>query len=537
MLKKSNAMKKIICAVCAMTLVSGTLAGCSGGSGKETNASSEDTASGSAVTASGVPKEHASFTVLVSNYQDTTSVMTGNVYKKLQEITNASINIEWAPAASYTDKFNVMMASNKLPEVVLVPDVKSAVFTDAVEGDQFWELDKYISSPEFPNFKNLNQTSVNNTKTNGKSYCLPRERILKRQMVVYRADWAKKAGLGAPDTIEKVYNMAKTFADGDFDGNGKKDTVGFGIGVSSDGGGSLMDCLRPFVAANGAYNFWGVNSGKITPMYDQKQYLDTMALLRKMYSEGVISPDFSIMQTTNVCTDLFDKEKTGMYCSTSIPGVSDPLVLQKKKENSSLKRSDIVGYTYLKDSGGKWRIPCESGFNGAFAFTKSAIKDEAKLKQILGVFNVINGKEGQVLVNDGIEGTDFKYNSDGTVTFIDPNLVKTDIGDMNQLGLSGNLYPTTYDDALGIQLAKDRKTYQASDLITDASIPLYSQEYSDNLSNLNKIIDTAQLKYIMGQESADQFNEDIKKWKSSGGDKAADEYTKSYQEQQSAGSK
>ena len=38
-------------------------------------------------------------------------------------------------------------------------------------------------------------------------------------MIVYRSDWAQEAGLEAPDTIDGIYNMAKAFAEGDYDKN------------------------------------------------------------------------------------------------------------------------------------------------------------------------------------------------------------------------------------------------------------------------------------------------------------------------------
>lgn len=516
--QRKEHVKKVSCLIFAAAMLAGVMAGC-----KSNTSAKDQSGSGSS--------QNISVKILCPNYTDTSTLAASPVFKKLEEMTNSTITMQWSPAASYNDKFNVLMASNNLPDAVIVPDLKSSVFTDAVAGNQFWQLDSYLNNSAFPNFKNINKVSITNTKTGGKSYVLPRERILKRQMIVYRADWAKAAGLGAPDTVEKVYNMAKAFAGGDYDGNGKKDTIGLMLSTSTDtgGGASKIDVVQPLTVANGGYNNWGLSGGKVQSVYDTQPYMDTMDLLKKMYGEGLISPDFSLITATDVLTKYVDTEKTGLWISTAIPAVSDSLLLAKQKTNPSLTRKDIYGYTYLKDSKGNDRIPAETGFNGGIAFPKSATKSAARLKQLLSVWNFICGKDGQILINNGIVGTNYTVvsESDKTAKQVGSTLLK-DVGDFNQLGITaGDMY-NWYDDDMGAQLVHDRNTYKSSDLISDVSVPLTSQTYSSSISTLNKIIDEAQFKYIMGKETKDQFQTDIKSWKSAGGDKEAQEYTTSY---------
>jgi putative aldouronate transport system substrate-binding protein len=519
MKKGKERIKKLSCILFATAILAGTVAGC------------KSVAKPVAQSSSG-PSQNVSLKILCPNYCDTSVITTSDPFKKLEKITNATITMQWSPAASYNDKFNVLMASNNLPDVAIVPDIKSAVFTDAVAGNQFWQLDSYLSSSEFANFKNINKVAITNTKTNGKSYVLPRERILKRQMVVYRADWAKTAGLGAPDTINKVYNMAKAFATGDYDGNGKKDTIGLMLSTSTDqgGGASKIDVVQSLTVANGGFNNWGLNNGKVQSVYDTQPYMNTMDLLRKMFGEGLISPDFPLITSTDVATKYVDTEKTGLWISTGIPGTSDALLLAKKKTDTSLTRKDIYGYTYLKDSKGSDRVPAETGFNGGIAFPKTSTKSVTQLKQLLAVWNVICGKEGQILVNNGVEGRNYTVVSeaDKTAKQSDTNLNTKELSDLGQMGVTSVLAYTWYDDDIGAQLSHDRITYKSSDLINDVSVPLTSQTYSSSVSTLNKIIDETQFKYIMGKETKEQFQSDIKNWKSTGGDKEAQEYTASY---------
>jgi putative aldouronate transport system substrate-binding protein len=520
---EKNRIKKILGIVCLMSMLTGVLSGCSSSAGSSSGNSSSGK-SGALITSN---SEHSTVSVMTASYNDTSGIESGDVFKKLEEITNCTLKITWVPGASYTDKFNVLMASGNLPNIVMIPDVKSSVFLDAVDADQFWDLDSYMT--KMGNYKNISEISLKNSSIEGKHYVLPRERLVKRIMVCYRSDWAKKAGIDAPDTLDNLYNMAKTFTNGDYDGNGKKDTIGLALGTYSDGGGSVIDCLNALVVANGGYNYWGIKDSKVTPMYDTTEYIDTMTWLNKMYSEGMISSDFSIEKTSAVTSDLFDKEKTGMMLTYVIPSTSDPLVKAKMKADSSLKRSDIVNYCFLKDSKGDDAIPCEAGYAGGFAVSKSSVTDETRLNQILGYFNVVLSKEGQDLLNIGIEGREYKVDSDGeSCTVIDSDLQKTEVGDLNQLFVASGLVYNSFTDDLAKKQHEDQTTYKDSDLISNVTIPLSSDEYSNNSTTLNNIIDTAQIKYIMGQETLDQFNADIKKWHTSGGDTMIKEYTDSY---------
>ena len=57
------------------------------------------------------------------------------VIQELNKLANANIIIEWTPMVSYNDKFNVLMASNSMPDVVLVPDVKNSTFLYAANAE------------------------------------------------------------------------------------------------------------------------------------------------------------------------------------------------------------------------------------------------------------------------------------------------------------------------------------------------------------------------------------------------------------------
>lgn len=511
--------------LCAAALICGSFAGCA------PSQTSSASLSQAGKTAASAGNEAVSFKIILP-YTDEQAPKDNPVLKTLEEKTNSTIDIEWTPLISYGDKYSVMMNSGSYPDVLLIGDIKGATYLDAARNNQFWDLTPYLADGNYTGFKNLAKIAVENSKTDSKSYVIPRERTIKRKDVCYRVDWAKKAGLDAPDTVDKLYKMAKTFAEGDFDGNGKKDTVGLLLGTISDGGGQTIDCLNELVVANGGYNGWGLKDGKVVADKITPEYKNTIGLLRKMCQEGIVSKDFAITKTTSQMNEYIDKEKAGLWLSYGLPGLTDPLLKAKQKNNPNIKRSDIYGYTYLKDSGGSDRIPAETGYSNGFAFPKSTVKDEGKLKNLLRVFNYICTKDGQRLLNNGIEGRQYTLVNETTCKATSDKKLMQEFNCMNQMSCAGNYCLNMVSDEIGARLANERITYKDSELISDVSAPLNSDTTASKSMVLNKDFDTALFKYILGQTGDSDFTVAIQTWQKNGGDKIADEYTQSYQKSQ-----
>jgi putative aldouronate transport system substrate-binding protein len=264
------------------------------------------------------------------------------------------------------------------------------------------------------------------------------------------------------------------------------------------------------------------------------EFKKTIQLLKKMCGEGLISKDFPITKTTEIVSNFVDKEKTGLWLSMGVPGPKDTIYLAKKKTNSNLKLADLFGFTYLKDSSGNPRIPAESGFNGGIAFPKSSVKDESRFKQILKVFSYISTKDGQRLVNSGIEGIQYTKVDDTHIKAIpeDKQSGKSIWDAINQMSTCGNYCYSTIGESLTEQLGQARKTFKESDLVGDITVALNSNEYAKSGAKLSKLIDTAMFKYILGLTGDSDFQSSIEEWKTSGGDKMTEEYMADYKKSQ-----
>ncbi len=461
---------------------------------------------------------------VVLGYQDDLPPENHVIVRELNKLAKADIRIEWTPMISYSEKFVVMMYSNTLPDVILVPDTKTAAYINAVNAGMFWEIGTRFGKYSY--LKEFNPTMLKNASIDGKLYIIPRERVHKRKMVVYRNDWAKEAGLNPPDSISNLYAMAKTFGNGDFDKNGKKDTVGFALSMVNS---NEIEAIEALVTAFGGVNKWGLSDSKMVPNFMTPEYMETVKWLRQMYTEGLISPDFAITKTTQVVTDLVDSESTGLWLSYTIPTLTDPLLKKKQGEDPGLTRSDIFNFAFLKGNDGKEKIAAESGFNGGFAFPKQKVRSEERLESLMRVFDTISGSEGQRLIGNGIEGIHYKVVYEKYAKIINPELFKKDaISSIGQLGTIGtHVYPFA-DDELAMNLTQSRADTNNSDMIQDPTVSLFSETYSAKKVNLDNYHNEALINFIIGRIDEDQFKKAIKQWRISGGDKVIEEYTAAY---------
>jgi putative aldouronate transport system substrate-binding protein len=131
-----------------------------------------------------------------------------------------------------------------------------------------------------------------------------------------------------------------------------------------------------------------------------------------------------------------------------------------------------------------------------------------------------------MLVN-GLEGRQYKIENGNYVKTTDSKmLVEYGMGDSSQLavlrdkvkGYGGPLY----------QLRDELYKKNASIAVANPLQSYVSDTYSEKGSELDKIIEDARIKFIMGEIDEAGFDAAVAKWKKDGGDKIIEEYTAAY---------
>ncbi|MFG3438611.1 extracellular solute-binding protein [Nonomuraea sp. NPDC047897] len=454
----------------------------------------------------------------------------GEMHQAVEKFLGKKLQITWVPNAEYTDKVNVTLASANLPQVMVV-DPKMPAFVKSAEAGAFWDLTDKLD--KYPNLKPMDERTALNSSVNGKIYGLYRMRPLLRSAIVIRKDWLKKVGLDEPKTVDDLYEVAKAFTEKDPDGNGKKDTYGLIIPKwpGNYASASPYDVLETWF---GAPNGWGERDGKIVPGFDTPEFLEANRFLKKMIDEGMVNPDFATLDTAK-WNEPFHQGKGGMIIDVN---VRSRQVLDLFREDDPENYGDKVAMVgnLSRSDGKKFSYPF-TGYADVLAISKQSVRTEADLDNVLKTLDKLATKEGQILVQNGVEGRNFKVEN-GTATLInedDPAVrpIQDSVDDaFIQLGTKGDesiggiAYQRTPSGKPYQEMVKLSNDLMAEDLKTavhNVALPVVSPTAVAKGAQIDTIIPDARIKYLSGTFTEEQFKAEIKRWYDSGGTQVAAE--------------
>jgi len=229
-------------------------------------------------------------------------------FQELERITG--IRIKWLhpPVGQEQEQFNLMIASNDLPDLIW-----GGYFTnieEAIAQKQIIPLNDLIAKYA-PNFTKLLEKYPTLKKSimtdSGDIFGFPFVQTFLQAAGTgpqggfqIRKDWLDKLGLPIPETLDDWKKVLKAFKENDPNGNGKPDEIPFG----SDGNGRLLAFLRAFGVRKDFFMKGGptgtISYGPIEPAFK-----DAIAFLRDLYAEGLIDKDYLTTDLT-----LFESKLT-----------------------------------------------------------------------------------------------------------------------------------------------------------------------------------------------------------------------------------
>ena len=155
--------------------------------------------------------------------------MQDDFWKGLWDLSGAELDIEWINYTEFDTKFDLMVAAGNLPEILSIEGGMQPSLLKAVKAGAFWDLTPFVSDlSKYPGMKNVSDRAWNFMKIGGKLTRFPRPRAFVNVTTLARADWLAKAGITdlSVVTTDQLLPALTTIANSDFDGNGKKDSLG-----------------------------------------------------------------------------------------------------------------------------------------------------------------------------------------------------------------------------------------------------------------------------------------------------------------------
>ncbi|WP_276356788.1 extracellular solute-binding protein [Cohnella caldifontis] len=226
------------------------------------------------------------------------------VSRYLESLTNIKVVHAWEAQSEedFRQKADFAIAAGDLPDAMVVDrDQLKRMIRNGQAEDLTDIYQEYASSLVKGIYDSTNGTALREASSNGKLYGMPNVAIEADapSLLWVRKDWLDRLGLQPPKTLADIGNVARAFAFRDPDNNGKRDTVGLSgtkavvYGQKPNVGG--FDTI--FSAFHAFPKNWirdpdgNVVYGSIAP-----ENKEALALLAEWYKQGWLDRQFVLYQ-------------------------------------------------------------------------------------------------------------------------------------------------------------------------------------------------------------------------------------------------
>ncbi|MGF7030813.1 putative aldouronate transport system substrate-binding protein [Paenibacillus mucilaginosus] len=519
MRKRTNVLWRAAGAAAALSLV---VSGCSG----EGNENAPTASPGQSGGAEGKKME-----IVWANNMNAPEADNNAVEKYLEDKFNVSITNVKFERTNWKEKFGVLLASGQIPdifpidanEVDMAQWADQGVIASIAPDDIKKHMPRYTQAMEA-----VDPGAWDVGHYNGKNWGIPKVWPGGNDPFVpgYNEAWLKKAGFSQPPkTLAEYEQLLAQFANGDPDGNGKKDTFGL------SGRGKLPEQMFTSVfMAHGVspYQFIVGKDGKITWGGLSEEVRTSLKLLNKWYKSGWIDPEF-VTTDNNQLNEKFANQKIG---------VVDNMKWGNFDKNSGFIAKPGLDKGQAVVPGTPIVGPAGQPYGFAYGPRQAPLllgaqleQDGAKRVKIMQILDELAAdQESWVLTVYGQEGVNYEK-KDGIIT------AKTNPeAAVNKVG-AGSFYNPL--NAVDTRMAKLTLTPAALEMknrinagikpVYDALLPASLPARTKYWSNLKTQQDTYIIKAVLGEADTDKAFDEFKAgWLKNGGQEVLNEANQVY---------
>jgi len=476
---------------------------------------------GDAGTGGGEAAELDSVTWMSILHTPTTPTSGGPIEQGIAELTGTEVKFQWVPAASADEKINAVLASDTLADINTLTNIGNASVRNALASGQFWDVEPYLS--EFENLAAIDEETIASARVEGKLYGVPFTKPKARYGVLIRQDWLDNLGLEVPHTLEDLAEVAVAFANDDPDGNGVDDTTGFIDRLESFRLGFRM--LAGYFGAGNRFEV--TEDDEVVPTFQTETFKEAMAWYRDLYQQGAVNNEFVTVQKQNQ-QDAIAQNKGGIVVTGLFEARNYMNIALNADPNTPMAWALVNDMTYgdvprriLSDTNG--------GFGGWMAIPTTRVKTEGELRAILGFIDRLLEEDAFMLMTNGVEGTHYEIDAEGSVSIIDGTKWEQEVQPYNASRPSdARVY--SKDSTPYVNLGNELIEENAEFAVVDPSLPLSSPTYDQRWSVLEQGAIDAYNKYMVGQLDMAGYEAAIEDLRGQGLDKIIEEFTAAYAE-------
>lgn len=552
-MKNSTLFKRILSAMLCVTLILSVMAGCGGNGGSDSSAGSDTEVSGTSAGGEENPLhieggEDVTLTYWIpissTAAQNFESLAEHPYFKWAQEVSGVTVEFIHPSEEQMETQMNLMMASGEYYDMLFTPYYPGGPQVGIDEGcyvDLTPYLDEYMpdykaaldcddgsfsdwewteEERELYNVQAQPSFRKNCTTASGALYCVTQiwsDEYLPECGPVIRKDWLDEAGLDVPVTLDELEVVLEAFKN-----------RGDGVIPMNLGSYGYSSYDAAIISAFDLYGWWQMNadSTEIMPhAYATDEYKEYLTLMNDWYSKGYIDPDF-MNRDDDAVYSLFISDQLGVYFNCW----STPEMI--KRDYTGDQEFDVVAMSLprkTEDQQLHWRQGYGSEPTNNTVITTSCEHPEIAAQWL----NLGFTQEGMLRANYGVEGEHY--------TMVDGKPYPTEEvinGDLEYFNSCVIYNGTTYCSLRGnwFRAAEDASTVLSP---TTACQVVWSQgadrdyvwkyltfegdgwgQFEGAYNDAATYGDPIALKFIVGEESLDNYDEFKETCKSIGLDKA-----------------
>jgi len=338
----------------------------------------------------------ANLAAVASSYGD------NEFFKELERRTN--VHIEFiTPAQGNNDAFNLMIASDELPDIINQSGLYSEGYDAAVEDGVYLDLTPYLDTylKDYNKVRTRTESIERDTRTDAGRVVSVFSIAAREQAPWYglmiRKDWLDDLGLDVPHTASEWETVLQGFKDE----KGAVAPLGMINGIGWYGGG--------YNCSAGTFGSFSVRDGKVVYNDISDDTRAFVKLLNGWYEKGLIDQDYTSKPFSFGDPAMIASGQTGAWMAMYT--TADTYAAMSDDPDF-----EVVGVLPpMPDNGEQGKL----GF--AFSYISNAgtsISADCKNKEVaMAWLNYLFTEEGSLLANYGIEGDTYVIGEDGEPQF------------------------------------------------------------------------------------------------------------------------
>ncbi|MDR1541683.1 MAG: extracellular solute-binding protein [Clostridiales bacterium] len=430
---------------------------------------------------------------------------------------------------NWQQKYSLLISSADVPTLSVMP---IANFYEYAREGAYMDLTDLVGN--YPGIMEYVEDLWPRLSVDGAVYGLPNKNVAGKYNVVYRKDWLDKLGLKTPETIDEYVEVLRAFTEDDPDGNGLDDTYGYANASGSSPGAGMHMFYGMFGGAPGFYHKTNdvIEIGSISEGY-KKSLMFVKDLLDKKYMD----PE-SLTQKSDQFWQKFLRGEFGSYVGWW-GDLAFPYLAYNMSETQP--EAELVTANPVKGP---------DGLSGMTEYDPLAVVCGISYKaeevdRILKFIEWSMGDEGYRILKYGTKGLYYDTDENGELTHYwmnDPDHKRLDgvvvegvteiFSIFQRLDIyRESLMGDTIDKKLSL-LAFDQSV--VNPLLRNEFLGITTQEFQVKMPDLTKYEDEMRVKFILGDESFDNWDSYAREYIRLGGIEVAEsllvEYNKMYGE-------